>query len=61
MVDDVLDAMTWNDFSTRFHVEFTLVIEVQRLARGFQDLHQTTEIVAETTAKFRERVLLVPQ
>ena len=29
--------------------------------REFQDLQQTTEIVVEITAKFRERALLVPQ
>ena len=60
--DDVdLDAMTWTDFSTRFRAEFALGIEVQQLAREFQDLTQTTETVAEITAKFRERALLVPQ
>ena len=37
------------------------MIEVQQLARKFQDLRQTTETVAEITAKFRERALLVPQ
>ena len=59
--DAALDAMTWADFSTRFRAEFAPVIEVQQLAREFQDLTQTTETVAEITAKFRERALLVPQ
>ena len=31
------------------------------MAREFHDLLQTIEIVAEITAKFRERTLLVPQ
>ena len=31
------------------------------MAREFQDLTQTTETVAKTPAKFRERALLVPQ
>ena len=55
-----LDAMTWSDFSARFRDEFAPIIEVQQLAREFQDLQQTTETVAEITAKFRERALLVP-
>ena len=37
------------------------MIEVQQLAREFQDLQQTTETVMEITAKFRERALLVLQ
>ena len=37
------------------------MIEVQQLAREFQDLQQTTETVAEITAKFNERALLVLQ
>ena len=53
--------MTWSDFSARFRAEFLPIIEVQQLAREFQDLTQTTETVAEITAKFQERALLVPQ
>ena len=37
------------------------MIEVQLLARELQDLHRTTEIMAEITTMFRERDLLVPQ
>ena len=59
--NDVVDSMTWDDFTTRCRAEFAPVIEVQQLAREFQDLRQTTETVAEITAKFRERTLLVPQ
>ena len=59
--DAALDAMTCSDFSARFRAEFAPVIEVQQLAREFQDLHQAIETVAEITAKFRERSLLVPQ
>ena len=40
---------------TRFRTEFTMVIEVRQLARDFQDLFQTTEIVAEINMMFRER------
>ena len=29
--------------------------------RGFHELQQTTETVAEITAKFREQMLLIPQ
>ena len=53
--------MTWSDFSTGCTTEFAPVIEMQQLAREFQDLHQTTETMAEITTKFQERALLVPQ
>ena len=42
---------------SRFRAEFALAILVQKLAREFRDLHQTIEVVAEITAKFREREL----
>lgn len=44
---------------SRFRAEFALAILVQKLAREFRDLHQTIEVVAEITAKFRERALLI--
>ena len=59
--DAALDAMTWSDFSASFRAEFAPAIEVQQLAREFQDLRQMTEMVMEITAMFRERALLVPQ
>ena len=59
--DAVLDAMNWSDFTVRFRADFAPVIEVQQLAREFQDLQQTTETVTEITAMFREKALLVPQ
>ena len=37
------------------------MIELQQLAREFQDLEKTTETVAEITTKFREMTLLVSQ
>ena len=37
------------------------MIEVQQLAREFEDLQQTTEIMVEIPTKFLERVLLVAQ
>ena len=30
--DDVVDVMSWDDFSTRFRAEFASVIEMQQLA-----------------------------
>ena len=36
--DDVVDAMSWDDFSTRFQAAFAPVIEVQQLAQEFLDL-----------------------
>lgn len=36
------------------------MIEVQELAREFQDILQITESVAKITTKFQERSLLVP-
>ena len=44
-----------------FRDEFTPAVEIQQLAREFLDMRQTIELVAEITAKFRERALLVPQ
>ena len=56
-----VEAMTLSDFVTRFRAEFVPAVELQQLAREFLDMRQTTETVAEITAKFRERALLVPQ
>ena len=47
--DQAVDMMIWYDFVTRFRDEFAPVIEVQQLAREFQDPHQTTKIVVEIT------------
>ena len=46
---------------TSFRDEFAPAVELQQLAREFLNMRQTTETVAEITAKFRERPLLVPQ
>lgn len=56
-----IEAMTWSDFMTRFRAEFAPTRELQQLAREFLDMLQTIEMVAEITAKFQERSLLVPQ
>lgn len=56
-----VEAMTWSDFVTRFRVEFAPAVELQQLAREFLDMRQTTETMAEITAKFQERAVLVPQ
>ena len=53
----IIEAMTWLDFVTQFRGEFTLVVEVQQLAREFLNMRQT---MAEITTKFRERPLLIP-
>ena len=52
--------ISWEEFVSRFDQEFALPIEVQSLVREFWDLQQTTETVAEITAKFWERALMVP-
>ena len=44
-----------------FRAEFVPTVELQQVARVFLDMRQTTESVAEITAKFRERASLVPQ
>ena len=54
-----IEVVTWSDFLTRFRVEFVQAMELQQLAMEFMDMRQTTESVAEITAKFRERALLV--
>ena len=56
-----VEAMTWLNFVTGFKAEFAPAVELQQLAREFLDMRQTAETVAEITAKFRERELLVPQ
>ena len=53
--------MSWAEFVRRFNTKFTPPIEVQRLVGEFHGLQQTTKTVAEITAKFRERALLIPQ
>ena len=55
MGDAAVDLMTWDDFVTRFRAEFALEIKVQQLVSKFQDLHQTTETVAEITTMFYGR------
>ena len=57
----VIDSMTWEEFVSKFRVEFVPLMEVQQLAREFQDLLQTTEIVAEITTMFHVTILLVLQ
>ena len=57
---DGLAEMTWTYFVRSFNLEFAPSIEVQCLVREFQELQQTTETVAQITAKFRERALLIP-
>ena len=52
--------MAWDEFATQFRTEFPTVTKVKQLAKEFQDLSQTTETMAEITAKFREKALLVP-
>ena len=61
MGGESLETMTWDEFVTQYGAEFAPAIEVQQLARKFQDLHQTTETVAEIPTKFQEKALLVPQ
>ena len=53
--------MSWEEFVRRFEVEFSPSIEVQRILREFQELHQTTNTVVKITAKFQEQVLLILQ
>ena len=55
------EAMTWSDFVSKFWEEFVPAVEGHQLVSEFLDMRQTTETVAEITAKFRERSLLVPQ
>ena len=45
----------------RFRADFALAMELQQLSREFIDMGQTTETMADITAKFRERALLVPR
>ena len=45
--------MTWSEFVTRFRDKFSPAVEIQQLGNDFLDMRQTTESVAEITAKFR--------
>ena len=58
---DNVAEMSWAEFVRRFDQEFAPPIEVQRLVKEFHGLQQTTETMAEITAKFRERAFLIPQ
>ena len=58
---EAIETMTLDDFMIRCKAEFAPAIEVEQLAKEFQDHHQTTETVVVITAKYRERDLLVPQ
>ena len=55
-----IEAMTWSYFVSRFQAEFAPYVEVHQLAMEFLDMRETTKMVADITAKFRERALLVP-
>lgn len=55
-----IESMTWEYFVTIFKREFVLAIEVQQLAQEYLVLEQTSRMVAEITAKFRERALFFP-
>ena len=57
----MVEYMTWEDSVTKFQAEFSPLIDVQQLARESQDIFQTTEMMADITAMFRERSLLVPK
>ena len=57
----MVDAMSWDDFQTRFWAKCARAFEAQQLAQELLDLHQTTKTVAELTAKSRERAYIVPQ
>ena len=54
-----IEAMTESEFVTRCRTKFVLGMDLQQLTREFLDMRRTTESVAEITAMFRERALLV--
>lgn len=49
----VVVAMSCTDFVMRFRAKSAPNIDIQPLAREFQDLRKTTKIVVEIIAKFR--------
>ena len=55
-----IEVMTLPDFMTNIRAEFALAVEVKQLAKEFLNMRQTTETMAEITAKLRERDLFVP-
>ena len=54
------DAMSWDEFQTKFWAECDQAIKAQQLAQELLDLHQTTKTGAEITAMSQERVYMVP-
>ncbi|KAI3751218.1 hypothetical protein L2E82_22266 [Cichorium intybus] len=61
LTDAQIEAITWAEFTTKFRQEYVPQIEMERLAREYLNLTQTTETVAEITKKFNERALFCPE
>ncbi|KAI3715290.1 hypothetical protein L6452_22267 [Arctium lappa] len=54
-------TMTWEEFVTRFRAEYVLPVEMDRIAKEFLELTQTTDTVKEMNRKFTEMALFCPQ
>ena len=46
MSNDAVEAMSWDDFSAKFRVEFVQESEAQQLVQELLDLQQMTEAMA---------------
>ncbi|KAL4582748.1 hypothetical protein LXL04_007307 [Taraxacum kok-saghyz] len=61
MTNPEIAEMPWADFVTRFRVQYVPQVEMDRLAREFLTLEQTTESIPELNRKFNEMALFCPQ
>lgn len=54
-------TLTWDEFVTRFRAEYVPPVEMERIAKEFLELTQTSETVKEMNRKFTEMALFCPQ
>ena len=61
MTKPQIAEMPWQDFVTRFWAQHVPQVEMDRLAREFLTMEQTTETIPELNCKFNEMTLFCPQ
>ncbi|KAL4568026.1 hypothetical protein LXL04_023626 [Taraxacum kok-saghyz] len=61
MTNPEISEMPWEDFVTRFRTQYVPQVEMDRLAREFLTMEQTTESIPELNRKFNEMALFCPQ
>jgi hypothetical protein len=61
MTNPEISEMPWEDFVARFRTQYVPQVEMDRLAREFLTMEQTTETIPELNRKFNEMALFCPQ